>query len=109
MPASNLALVRNFLDGADGMATETANGFYDLLPLCRITSGSSCRQRLRLRICPQEFGDRIDFCSVSIVPIRTAAIIAVPPELRHARLGLEVFGVCKPLANPVFREFSGDR
>src|SRR2546422_9874374 len=102
-----LALVRDVLNGPNSMTAEAAHRFDNLFACLCISTCAARRQFLRLGLRPQVLGDRIDFGGIPFVPLRTA-VIAVPPELRHARFGFEVFRIHEPLPDPLLGEFSGN-
>src|SRR5262249_61760141 len=62
---------------------------------------------LALVFCQRLPVDGFDFRRLSLIQVSSAAVVAVPPELRHARLRLEVLWIREPLAYPFFRQFPG--
>src|SRR5262245_13046451 len=114
MPPADLRLVWYVLDRTDRMTTEATDRLHDLLAFgCTATSTSCHRQLTRFGFRPKVFGDCIDFCDIALIPMRgvvrrrSAAVVIVPPELRHACLGFEFLRIREPLTDPLFREFPG--
>ena len=109
MSAADLALVCRLLDGTYCVAPKTSGGFYNLLAGHRIAISPARGQLLRFRLRPEILDNGIYFGGIPLVPVsipRIAAVIRVPPELRHARLRLEVLRIGQPFPHPLLAELS---